>query len=144
MLKVSFFCALCIGIHIALTNHLDFPLVLLTNHWDPCKRWLITNTEQTPNPINAHYPKYPPLQRKGKISDKSKNNFNGEEHGVEGKRGTWIELWKMPPTPMPSLKKRLMWRMVLLAFSDPLLVTSYTCATTSFIIVCLFLSLSSL
>lgn len=37
----------------------------------------------------------------------------------------------MPPRPIPSLKILLIWRMVLLAFSDPLFVTSYICSVTS-------------
>lgn len=37
----------------------------------------------------------------------------------------------MPPRPMPSLKILLIWRMVLLVLSDPVLVTSYMCTTTS-------------
>jgi hypothetical protein len=39
----------------------------------------------------------------------------------------------MPPRPIPSLKILLIWRMVLLAFSDPLFVTSYICSITSVI-----------
>ncbi|KAH0456139.1 hypothetical protein IEQ34_014046 [Dendrobium chrysotoxum] len=45
-----------------------------------------------------------------------------------------MALWKMPPRPMRSLKILLICKIVLFVFSDPLFVTSYTCSTTSFII----------
>ena len=47
----------------------------------------------------------------------------GKDDRGAGSGLTWTALWKMPPTPMPSLKKRLILRTVL--------VTSYTWSTTS-------------
>ena len=57
----------------------------------------------------------------------------GKDDRGAGSGLTWTALWKMPPTPMPSLKKRLILRTVLLAFSESErgLVTSYTWSTTS-------------
>lgn len=40
----------------------------------------------------------------------------------------------MPPRPIPSLKILLIWRIVLLVFSDPLFVTSYIWSITSIIV----------